>query len=179
VLQKNQELEVLNKGLLADKQELEMNGKRLEENSKKFETDCTKLKIENETLDNDCKKFKAENERLVGENEKLVGENKQLQSNLEDGRYDSTLLLHTLTSYVIAMKNNALIQSDLNLRLTDLGREKFNVQQLQELLQGHKNVYQQLVEMVQKLPKEITEKLMGEESILAKILSSGNATEAK
>ena len=77
------------------------------------------------------------------------------------------------------MKNQELIQSDLDLRLEDLGREKFNVQQLQEQLQGQINLHKQLVEMMQNLPEEVTGKLIGEDSILGKILNSENATKAK
>jgi len=92
---------------------------------------------------------------------------------------DFALLLHTLTGYTTAMKNQELIQSDLDLRLEDLGREKFNVQQLQEQLQGQINLHKQLVEMMQNLPEEVTGKLIGEDSILGQILSSENTTKAK
>jgi hypothetical protein len=162
----------LNKALLAEKQKLEIDSKQLEANWKKFATDCTKLETEKENLGNDCKKLRTENARVITQNEQLL-------NNLEDGRYDFGLLLHTLTGYTTAMKNKELIQSGLDLRLEDLGREKFNVKQLQEQLQGHINLHKQLVEMMQKLPEEVTGKLIGEDSILGKILNSENATKAK
>jgi hypothetical protein len=162
----------LNKALLAEKQKLEVDCKQLETNWKKFATDCTKLETEKENLGNDCKKLKTENDRVITQNVQLL-------SNLEDGRSDFALLLHTLTGYTTAMKNQELIQSDLDLRLEDLGREKFNVQQLQEQLHGHINLHKQLIEMMQKLPEEVTGKLIGEDGILGKILSSENATKAK
>jgi hypothetical protein len=162
----------LNKALLVEKQKLEIDCKQLEANWKKFASDCTKLETEKENLGNDCKKLKTENNRVITQNEQLL-------SNLEDGRYDFALLLHTLIRYTTAMKNQKLIQSDLDLRLEDLGREKFNVQQLQEQLQGHINLHKQLVEMMRKLPEEVTGKLIGEDSIFGQILSSENATKTK
>jgi hypothetical protein len=162
----------LNKALLAEKQKLEIDCKQLEANWKKFATDCTRLETEKENLGDSCRKLKTENDRVITQNEQLL-------SNLEDGRYDFGLLLHTLIGYTTAMKNQELIQSDLDLRLEDLGREKFNVKQLQEQLQGHINLHKQLVEMMQKLPEDVTGKLIGEDSILGKILSSENATKTK
>jgi hypothetical protein len=162
----------LNKALLAEKQKLEIDCKRLEANAKKLAAYCTKLETEKENLGNDCKKLKTENDKVIIQNEQLL-------SDLEDGRHDFALLLHTLTGYSTAMKNQKLIQSDLDLRQEDLEREKSNVQQLQEQLQGHINLHKQLVETMQKLPEEVTGKLIGEDSILGQILSSENATKAK
>jgi chromosome segregation ATPase len=162
----------LNKALLAEKQKLEIDCKQLDAHWKKFATDCTELEKEKESLGNDCKKLKTKNDTVITQNEQLL-------RNLEDGRCDFVLLLHTLTGYATAMKNQKLVQSDLDLRLEDLGREKVNVQQLQEQLQGHINLHKQLVEMMQKLPEEVTGNLIGEDSFLGQILSSAHATKAK
>lgn len=77
------------------------------------------------------------------------------------------------------MKNNELLQNTLNERLKDLATEKHNAEQLQKNLDAQTTTWGELVEVVKQIPSETSKALDGNDSTLAKLLSSENTTQEK
>ena len=72
-----------------------------------------------------------------------------------------------------------LLQSDLNARMIDLGRERHNTGQLQKNLNAQSKTYRELVETLQKSPSTVVDELTKEGSVLAKLINSENSIQAK
>ena len=72
-----------------------------------------------------------------------------------------------------------LLQSDLNARMIDLGRERHNAGQLQKNLNAQSETYKELVETLQKSPSAIVDELTKEGSVLAILINSENSIRAK
>jgi hypothetical protein len=61
----------------------------------------------------------------------------------------------------------------------ELSREKHRVEQLEKARDELPNSHNELVELLKKVPKEVTDELNRGEGLLMKILDLGKATEAK
>jgi hypothetical protein len=72
-----------------------------------------------------------------------------------------------------------LLQADVEKALIELSREKYQVEQLEKARVDPPDSHKELVELLKKTPKEVTNELNKEESLLAKLLELGKATQAR
>jgi hypothetical protein len=77
------------------------------------------------------------------------------------------------------LRTNELLQSDLNARMLDLGRERHNTEQLQKSLNAQNKFHRELVETLKKGQKTIIDELTKEGSVLASIVNSENSIQTK
>ena len=76
-------------------------------------------------------------------------------------------------------KTNVLLQSELNARMVDLGRERHNTEQLQKNLNLQNETHKELVEAFKRAQSTIVDELTKEGSVLANLVNSDQSIHAK
>lgn len=79
----------------------------------------------------------------------------------------------------VGQRTNDLLQSDLNARMLDLGRERHNTEQLQKSLDAQKESHKELVEIVQKSHLSVLDELTKGGSVLAGVVNTENSIQTK
>ena len=72
-----------------------------------------------------------------------------------------------------------LLQSELNARMVDLGRERHNTEQLQKNLNLQNETHKELVEAFKRAQSTIVDELTKEGSVLANLVNSDQSIHAK
>ena len=72
-----------------------------------------------------------------------------------------------------------MLQSELNARMVDLGRERHNTEQLQKSLNAQNEAHKELIETLKKAQSAIVDELTKEGSVLASIVNSENSVQKK
>jgi hypothetical protein len=80
---------------------------------------------------------------------------------------------------VPAKLSNAMLQSDLNDRILDLGRERYNTEQLQKSLNAQQESHKELIAALSKSQSAIVDELTKEGSVLSNLVNSESLLQAK
>lgn len=76
-------------------------------------------------------------------------------------------------------KTNVLLQSELNARMVDLGRERHSTEQLQKNLNTQSESHKELVETFKRAQSTMVDELTKEGSVLANLVNSDQSIHAK
>jgi hypothetical protein len=106
-------------------------------------------------------------------------ENEQYKAALEAGDQSPLIFATDLCLQGIEKMKTQLLNSDLDKRVLELGRERHHSEQYQNQLNGQAAAHKEVVEQLTKYHTGIMDELTKEDGILARILSSESATQAK